>query len=89
MAARLAPYLRYYSTHHPIDDHGALPSVLIILRDEVAVTQFLRVARKEMDSMGVEVPVSVSHVAALEDLGPLGFVWRRPRGKPGTVLVRS
>ena len=31
--------------------------------------------------MGVEVPLSVSHVAALEDLGPLGLAWRSPEGK--------
>ena len=76
MAARLAPYLRYYSTHRPIDDHGVRPSVLIVLRDDVAATQFLRVARGEMDRTGVEVPLSVSHEAALEDLGPLGMAWR-------------
>ena len=27
MAARLAPYLRYYSSHRPLDDHGAAPIV--------------------------------------------------------------
>ena len=30
MAERLAPYLRYYSSHDPTDDHGAYPVVLII-----------------------------------------------------------
>ena len=76
MAARLAPYLRYYSTHRPIDDHGVHPSVLVVLRDDIAVTHFLRVAREEMESVGVEVPLSVSHKAALDDLGPLGLAWR-------------
>ena len=76
MAARLAPYLRYYSTHRPIDDHGVQPSVLVVLRDDIAVTHFLRVAREEMESVGVEVPLSVSHKAALDDLGPLGLAWR-------------
>ena len=89
MAARLAPYLRYYSTHRPIDDHGVRPSVLIVLRDDIAVTHFLRVAREEMDRVGVEVPLSVSHVAAMDDLGPLGLAWRSPGGKPGRVRVRS
>ena len=89
MAARLAPYLRYYSTHRPIDDHGVRPSVLIVLRDDIAVTHFLRVAREEMDRVGVEVPLSVSHEAVLEDLGPLGLAWRSPMRKPGGVLVRS
>ncbi len=89
MATRLAPYLRYYSTHRPIDDHGVEPSVLVVLRDDIAVTHFLRVARDEMDRLGAEVPLSVTHAAALEDLGPLGLAWRRPRGKPGRAPLRS
>ena len=35
MAARLAPYLRYYSTHRPIDDHGVRPAVLIVFHDDL------------------------------------------------------
>ena len=45
MAARLAPYLRYYSSHRPTDDHGAQPFVLVVFDDELAHTHFLRVAR--------------------------------------------
>ena len=30
MSERLAPYLRYYSTHRPADDHGVLPDVLVV-----------------------------------------------------------
>ena len=88
MATRIAPYLRYYSTHRPIDDHGVQPSVLVVLRDDIAVTHFLRVARDEMDRVGVEVPLSVSHDAALEDLGPLGLVWRSPKKESRKVLTR-
>ena len=88
MAARIAPYLRYFSTHRPIDDHGVQPSVLIVLRDDIAVTHFLRVARDEMDRVGVEVPLSVSHEAALEDLGPLGLAWRSPKKESRKVLTR-
>ncbi len=88
MAARLAPYLRYYSTHRPIDDHGVQPSVLIVLRDDIAVTHFLRVAREEMDRVGVEVPLSVSHEAALEDLGPLGLAWRSLKRESRQTLAR-
>ena len=88
MAARLAPYLRYYSTHRPIDDHGVRPSVLIVLRDDIAVTHFLRVAREEMDRVGVEIPLSVSHEAALEDLGPLGLAWRSPTRESRKILAR-
>ena len=35
MAARLAPYLRYYSSPQPTDEHGAPPAVLIVLTRRV------------------------------------------------------
>ena len=38
MAARLAPYLRYYSSHRPTDDHGAQPAVLVVFDDDLAAT---------------------------------------------------
>ena len=47
MSARLAPYLRYYSSHRPIDDHGAPPVVLVVFDDDIAQTHFLRVAQGE------------------------------------------
>ena len=78
MAARLAPYLRYYSSHRPTDDHGARPAVLIVFHDKLAATHFLRVAREETDRAGVEVPLLVSHKDLLERVGPLGRAWRRP-----------
>ena len=76
MAARLAPYLRYYSTRRPLDDHGVTPIVLVVFDDELAASHFLRVAREEMERAGVEVPLWVSHKAALERQGPLerGFL---------------
>ena len=80
MAARLAPYLRYYSTRRPLDDHGALPAVLVVFDDDLAATHFLRVARQEMERAGVEVALWVSHKAALERQGPLGRAWRTPDG---------
>ena len=46
MSDRLAPYLRYYSSHRPIDDHGVRPAVLVVFDDEIAQTHFLRVARE-------------------------------------------
>ena len=81
MAARLAPYLRYYySSRRPLDDHGQTPIVLVVFDDELAATHFLRVAREEMGRVGVEVPLWVSHRAALERLGPLGRAWQSPGG---------
>ena len=78
MSARLAPYLRYYSSYRPTDDHGARPAVLVVFDNEIAQTHFLRVAREEMRAEGVSVPLWVSHREAVEALGPLGRAWRTP-----------
>ena len=78
MSERLAPYLRYYSSHRPTDDHGTRPSVLVVFDDEIAHTHFLRVAREEMRAEGVTVPLWVSHKEAIDALGPLGSAWRAP-----------
>ena len=78
MSQRLAPYLRYYSSHRPTDDHGARPDVLIVFDDDIAQTHFLRLARQEMQVNGVAVPLWVSHRAAVVELGPLGRAWRTP-----------
>ena len=87
MAARLAPYLRYYATQRPTDDHGARPVVLVVFQDELAATHFLRVAKAEMDRAGVDVPLHVSHERLLRREGPLGRAWLRPAGgDPAFVL---
>ena len=78
MAARLAPYLRYYSSTRPQDDHGERPLVLIAFEDSLAEANFLGVARREMKRTGVEVPLWVSHRDTLEKVGPLGKAWRSP-----------
>ncbi len=78
MSERLAPYLRYLSSHRPTDDHGTRPSVLIVFDDEIVQTHFLRLAREEMQARGLTVPLWVSHKAAIEQLGPLGRAWRSP-----------
>ncbi len=78
MSDRLAPYLRYFSSHRPTDDHGVLPSVLVVFDDDIAATHFLRVAREEMQSARVAVPLWVSHREAVEQMGPLGSAWRSP-----------
>ena len=79
MSERLAPYLRYYSSHRPLDDHGARPAVLVVFDDEIAQTHFLRVAREEMRADGVAVPLWVSHREAIDALGPLGSALAIPR----------
>ncbi len=75
MAARLAPYLRYYASRRPTDDHGAQPAVLVVFDDELAANHFLRVVREEMGRARVEVPLWVSHRRLLEREGPLGRTW--------------
>ena len=61
MAARLAPYLRYYSTSQPTDDHGAQPLVLVVFDDPIALTHFLAIANREMERHRVRVPLLASH----------------------------
>jgi len=78
MAARLAPYLRYYSSRRPTDDHGTRPDVLVVFDDDIAQTHFLRIAGEEMARAGVEVPLLVSHRELVEREGPLGRAWHRP-----------
>ena len=78
MAARLAPYLRYYSSHRPTDDHGLRPHVLVVFHDDLAATHFLRIAGQETARAGVELPLLVSHREMVEREGPLGRAWCAP-----------
>ena len=78
MAARLPPYLRYYSTRRPVEDTGATPLVLVVFEDFLAEARFIGVASQEMLKAGVELPLWVSHRRALEKVGPLGRAWRAP-----------
>lgn len=87
MAARLAPYLRYYATHRPLDDHGVRPTLLVVFDDELAAIHFLNVAKREMARAGVEVSLLVSHKRLLERVGPMGKAWRTEAGsEPDTVF---
>ena len=86
MAERIAPYVRYFSSGRPADDHGAQPIVLVVFEDELTATHFLRVAGHQMDTSGVTVPLFVSHRSKLEQVGPLGPAWRSPGGAE-TVLA--
>ena len=78
MSERLAPYLRYYSSHRPTDDHGTRPHVLVVFDEDIAATHFLGITQREMGRTGVTVPLWVSHKEAMDALGPLGRVWRTP-----------
>ena len=78
MAERIAPYLRYFSSGRPTDDHGEQPGVLVVFEDDLNATHFLRVAGGEMDRSGVTVPLVVSYRSLLEQVGPLGPAWRTP-----------
>ena len=57
MIERLAPYLRYYSTHRPTDDHGEQPLLLVLLQDNIGAIHFQRVAESEMKRYRVQVPM--------------------------------
>lgn len=78
MAARLAPYLRYYSSNRPLNDHGERPLALIVFEYSLAEANFLDVARREMEHAEVRPPLWVSSREALEKVGPLGRAWRSP-----------
>ena len=78
MAARIAPYLRYFSARQPDDGDGARPLVLIVFDDALSAAQFLRVARREMAQNRVRVPLRVSDRETLDAAGPLGRAWLTP-----------
>ena len=87
MADRLAPYLRYYSSQRPTDDHGLRPEVLVAFDDDLAASHFLRLSAMEMARAGVKVPLRVSHREAINALGPLGRAWQTPRDwEPASLL---
>ena len=88
MADRLAPYLRYYASNQPLDDHGHRPLVLVVFDDPLAEANFLDVARSEMERTGVKLPLWASYRERLEKVGPLGLAWRNPNVlEPSCVLV--
>lgn len=85
MAARLAPYLRYYASGRPLEDHGLLPRVMVVFEDDLAADHFLRVAADAVARAEVPLPLLVSDRSRIEEHGPLGRAWRAverhaPRG---------
>ena len=90
MSQRLAPYLRYYSTRRPTDDHGNRPVVLVVFDGDIAATHFLMLAEREMARAGVEVPLRVSHREGIDALGLLGPAWLTPGDwEPACLLPTS
>ena len=76
MLARLSPYLRYYDSHRPTDDHGTQPAVFVLFDDQLAATHFLRIAQTAMSRARVLAPLQVSDRKLHEQNGPLGPIWR-------------
>ncbi|MCY3505361.1 MAG: replication-relaxation family protein [Chloroflexi bacterium] len=77
MAARLAPYLRYYTSYRPTDDHGVRPAVLVAFEDEIAASHFRGVARREVARASIDLPLQVLHGRSLNGTGTPGG------GRPG------
>ncbi len=76
MSDRLAPYLRYYATRRPLEDHGVIPQVLVVFEEELAVFHFLRLAQRQMSRAQVSLPLLASCAAEVERRGPLAPIWR-------------
>ena len=90
MAAKLGPYLGYYATRRPVDDHGVDPVVLMAFEDAAVEARFLVIARRELARCGVRVPLRVSHRERLEQAGPLGRAWRGVDAtEPASPFTRS
>ena len=82
MAARIAPYLRYYASPRPTDDHGSQPLVLVVFDDDIALTHFLTVAARETERARVRIPLLASHRELIQQAGPLGRAWTARSGDP-------
>ncbi|MCY4623394.1 MAG: replication-relaxation family protein [Chloroflexi bacterium] len=59
MAERLAPYLRYFATRRPTDDHGARPELTVILPDAVSASHFQRAAQAAMRRSRIVLPLRI------------------------------
>ncbi len=90
MASRLAPYLRYYSSKRPLEDHGTPPLVLVAFDDPLAADHFLRVAREKQERTGVFLPLRISDRETLAARGPIGTAWRSDGSSAmGSALLGS
>ena len=89
MRDRLAPYLRYYSTRRPLEDHGLIPNVLVVFEDELTADHFLTFAERECSRANIDLPLLVSCRSELECDGPWGTAWRSPGRHAPTTLSQA
>ena len=83
MLERLAPYLRYYSTHQPMDDHGMQPSLLTVFQKNSTAVHFLQIARKQMKTAGIHLPLWAWDKVDLDNAGPITFPWELRQDEKG------
>ena len=83
---KLRPYLCYYASGQPLRTFGAWPSVLFVLRDEVAGAGLLRVSAAEADLYEVAevLPILTTTEGLVEEHGPLAAIWTSSPGGPRT-----
>ena len=76
---KLRPYLRYYASGQPLHTFGAWPSVLFVLRDEIAETGLLRMSEGETERYEVDDVLSIltTTEGLVEEHGPLASIWTR------------
>ena len=87
MSLRLAPYLRYYSTQRPADEHGVQPIIFVVFQDDLTANHFRRVARHEMGGETVNMPIQASDERTLNQVGPFGLAWYSPDAwEPSSLL---
>lgn len=75
MVRRIAPYLRYYTSRRPRNDHGVQPLVLVSFDDALAADHFRRIARDAIERHGIDLPLLVLDRSDLEQadfLPPIG-----------------
>ena len=83
---KLRPYLRYYASGQPLHAFGAWPSVLFVLRDEIAGTGLLRMSEGETEryEVGDVLSILTTTEGLVEEHGPLAPIWRSELGGPRT-----
>ena len=85
--AKLRPYLAYYQTRKPLEDHGAYPALLVVLRDELVMAQFLKAATEEIATHTFRtLKVLATYQASLQKEGPLAAIWHTTAGSTTRLM---